>query len=675
MKEDFKIIAIRPLEKCNPDYSKVLKRGELYTFYNEYKIDVVSDTITYNESVPANLYDVNNIKINISAIVGKNGEGKSTLVELLFMAINNISHKAKNVKPAKIKTIQLNYVRKLHVELYFELDGLYKFQINDVNLKIFKYSKVFNRFEQPIEVAFESYKLNHFFYTIGTNYSHYALNSKDYNIPWVHNLFHKNDAYQAPIVINPFRKEGNIDINNENFLVKSRLLSLLISPDIDNSYLTEKQKATEIEFKFNRKKFDYVYKLYRKDKEFKIEESEFKRKNKYYNKYEVVNSLFKKFGFEYSRLRDVTISNAEISIIKYTEDYIFKKLINISLTYDHYSLFFNKETEEFCGLNSNNIFSNNILDLYIKRIFKDKSHITLKLRQAIHFIVFETYKDFETIIVQKRLSCKINYLTDNIQTKAQKYKKETIELLPPSFLEPDIKLEVVNSESESDEIVMFSSLSSGEKQLIYTVSSIIYHLKNLISVDDVNNKLVRYTNFNLVFEEIELYFHPDLQRKFINHLLKNLEKLPNDKIDAINVCFVTHSPFILSDIPCQNIIFLKLDKDENKSYQELDSIKTFGANIHDLLKHNFFLTDGLIGEFAKNQIKRVLCYVDPDNKCNDTYCSEESVLKIIKLIGEPLIKDRLLSLFNDKFTSKIELEKDEEIMKLKKEILELKNAR
>src|ERR1035437_7947160 len=110
MKEDFKIIAIRPLEKCDPNYSKVLKRGELYTFYNEYKIDVESDTITYNESVPSDLYDVNNIKINISAIVGKNGEGKSTLVELLFMAINNITHKAKTDQ--KIKTVNIEYVRR-----------------------------------------------------------------------------------------------------------------------------------------------------------------------------------------------------------------------------------------------------------------------------------------------------------------------------------------------------------------------------------------------------------------------------------------------------------------------------------------------------------------------------------------------------------------------------------
>lgn len=126
MKEDFKIIAIRPLEKCNPSYSKVLKRGELYTFYNEFKIDVDSDTITYNESVPSDLYNVNNIKINISAIVGKNGEGKSTLIELMFMAINNIIFIGKD----KIDTVNIIPIKDLAVDIYYKFGSIYKIHID-----------------------------------------------------------------------------------------------------------------------------------------------------------------------------------------------------------------------------------------------------------------------------------------------------------------------------------------------------------------------------------------------------------------------------------------------------------------------------------------------------------------------------------------------------------------
>ena len=35
----------------------------------------------------------------------------------------------------------------------------------------------------------------------------------------------------------------------------------------------------------------------------------------------------------------------------------------------------------------------------------------------------------------------------------------------------------------------------------------------------------------------------------------------------------------------------------------LDDFCTFGANIHSMLKHSFFLEDGTMGEFARNTIK------------------------------------------------------------------------
>lgn len=40
-------------------------------------------------------------------------------------------------------------------------------------------------------------------------------------------LFHKNDGYQTPLVITPYRKNGNIDSNTERTLSKERLMALL----------------------------------------------------------------------------------------------------------------------------------------------------------------------------------------------------------------------------------------------------------------------------------------------------------------------------------------------------------------------------------------------------------------------------------------------------------------
>ena len=104
MKNSFKIIAIKPLEKCFGKHKKVLKNNTIYYFYQDYFIKhlrVENETITFKENTPIDLFNNNNLNINISAIVGKNGSGKSTIVELLFKAINNIAFNFKEEKTSK----------------------------------------------------------------------------------------------------------------------------------------------------------------------------------------------------------------------------------------------------------------------------------------------------------------------------------------------------------------------------------------------------------------------------------------------------------------------------------------------------------------------------------------------------------------------------------------------
>ncbi|NJM80826.1 MAG: hypothetical protein HC854_16660 [Flavobacterium sp.] len=103
----FKLLAIRPLDGCNPKFLKNLEENRIYQFYNDYEFfigdtkithekDVIKGDITkieYNpkNEVPPNFFDQGNTKINISAIVGKNGSGKSSLVELMYVAFYNLA--------------------------------------------------------------------------------------------------------------------------------------------------------------------------------------------------------------------------------------------------------------------------------------------------------------------------------------------------------------------------------------------------------------------------------------------------------------------------------------------------------------------------------------------------------------------------------------------------------
>ena len=74
-----------------------------------------------------------------------------------------------------------------------------------------------------------------------------------------------------------------------------------------------------------------------------------------------------------------------------------------------------------------------------------------------------------------------------------------------------------------------------------------------------------------------------------------------------------------------------------------------------------------MGEFAKGKIEGIIEFFDNNNAIYDN--KREELFKIINLIGEPFIKDKLLYEFYEKFP-KTNVEK---IMELEEELLRLKN--
>jgi beta-glucosidase/6-phospho-beta-glucosidase/beta-galactosidase len=106
-----------------------------------------------------------------------------------------------------------------------------------------------------------------------------------------------------------------------------------------------------------------------------------------------------------------------------------------------------------------------------------------------------------------------------------------------------------------------------------------------------------------------------------------------NKIKGINMIFVTHSPFILSDIPNANIIKLN----GGKLYGEMT--QTFGANVYDLLANDFFMKNGFIGEFARQKIEEVIYKINSNNSIEKK--DAEDIEKIIDIIGDPFYKGEL----------------------------------
>lgn len=176
-----------------------------------------------------------------------------------------------------------------------------------------------------------------------------------------------------------------------------------------------------------------------------------------------------------------------------------------------------------------------------------------------------------------------------------------------------------------------------------------------------NNKVL------LLLDEIEAYLHPRWQRDFL-FLLINFLSIEKFKDKKFHIILATHSPFILSDIPKDHIAFLG----ENDNIDQ-----TFGANIHTLLSDGFFMDDGLMGKFARTKIEDVISFLNYNGKGIrpkiKTYLEAE---KIIKTVGEPILRMKLEKMFESymvKNKIKTEAEIKKEISRLEQELKELNN--
>ena len=143
-----------------------------------------------------------------------------------------------------------------------------------------------------------------------------------------------------------------------------------------------------------------------------------------------------------------------------------------------------------------------------------------------------------------------------------------------------------------------------------------------------------------------------------------------------HIILVSHSPFLVSDLPRENIIFLDKDAEGNcvvKAPQDME--RTFGANIHSLYRSSFFM-DGVMGKFAEEKIDGVIKDLNGrfdaiEEERKETRKKEMEY--IIGQIGEPIIRNELRKMYNEKFHLFGSL--DERIAKLEGELAELKSMK
>lgn len=294
----------------------------------------------------------------------------------------------------------------------------------------------------------------------------------------------------------------------------------------------------------------------------------------------------------------------------------------------------------------------------ILEMSKDRSHITFRLRQTLAFLKFRQYNvtddNPKTFSVSKFSTVLKDLNTKDLDDWS------LAELAPPPIFETEIYVTDQKSKTE----FLLSRLSSGELQLAYSVSTVLYHLRNIDSVPERSIRRKNYRYVNIILDEIELYFHPEYQRKYVKRLIDCFRAYPFETVRAINVMMITHSPFILSDIPKSNVLFLK-DGHIDNSMQE----NTFAANIHSLLQNGFFLENGTIGEFAREKVNDLFRQLHEDRFSNDLRSN-------ILLVSEPILRSQLLKMYNEIFGENQAISRMWDVInQLSSEIKLLKNDR
>ena len=651
----FHISEIYVFEDCEQSLRKILQTDEPYRFERMAQPDFFARSISVN------------------AIVGKNGSGKSTLLEIVFRLINN-----------------LGYVLLYHIQRSGAVNETLTWMEGDTIL----FNAVVGKDGLAVKYSSQSEKLTledfeqltqNLFYTIVVNYSVQAYASQDYlgekiqqkkqkagvakcpEEAWINRLFHKNDGYMCPIVLNPYRDKGKLDMNIEMRLTQQRTEAMLIFYKRKGIDFIDGYRLNTIDYTFHP---EVVNDYFDDESLLALYLSRFSQKAQPQDKGDVggknerIMSLFKEvlstnktlFPKEILKVFSIDLDKLKGNDILVAALYLVCKVINIGMTYPTYDTYkseiLSENEEEFDFTQVLDVNSNQLLIAPMRKLAKkvkrQKGHISLKVGRVVLFLRAKQKRNIdigENFTLEDYEKAFWKGMPTNSVDRISK-------ILPPSIFFYEIMLEKTIDGVSNGEIVPMRQMSSGERQFVFTTSTIAYHLQNLRSVREPSP---RYRNIHLILDEVEICFHPEYQRTFVSKLLQLLTRLQlnTDWYEGchISIWIVTHSPFILSDIPQRCILYLKDGHQESGS----SFVNPFGANINDILKQSFFLEHGFMGEFVRCSAISLCHYLGakvdafrdiPSMYKNITWTAEKASA-FIEEVGEPILRGQLMRVFKE----------------------------
>lgn len=571
-------------------------------------------------------------QISVSCIVGKNGAGKTTMIDIMLRLINNFAYylldgKADDTSEYRTeKGRKLSYANGLYAKMYFEVDGnlgvidcqndQLTYQIQQRNGKMFRYDRnSLTRLKNKGEL------LKTFFYTIECNYSQYGFRPSDYESQskeyglisgeWIEGLFHKNDGYLSPAVLTPFRDNGLIDYVQEERLANRRLITLSILYYTQGKQFVPGYNPVHITYSFNRGFIDE-------------RQTTLAKSTNVFNVTQI-GYLIEHFSTAWEKLLYNNLNDSK-QAERNALMYLGYKSLKICLKYRNYQRRFalksfsealNKGGNAFETYTKDEKFTKRI-NAIVKALNKDTSHIALKIHQCIAFVNKGLFTEN-----------KIRVSVDEYLSRLPRHTYDSVfKALPPAYFNIDLTMTQGPEPNKVQRQNVFGSvefhfyqMSSGERQLMNSMSYILYHIKNIQSIKADADR-VAYHHINLIFDEAELYFHPDYQRYLVRRIIDMLYLCHVDRrrIRSINIILATHSPYVLSDVFTQKSLYLK-----EGHYEKVDG-QTFGANYYNMLQDSFFFEESPMGEIATQRIQEWI-----DKRAFDR----------TELVGDPIIRSYL----------------------------------
>ena len=620
---------------------KGLKDFEI-TFDNNYEITFEGEILTINkiktDNNIENFYSIDKTIGNIDSVnllIGKNGSGKTSVLEVL-----NVLHLGSSTNNEEVKKIK-GYII-LYKSYSNDEDFILEKDFCSMSIEIKEFPKKINVKEEFRKLRFtnqENYRED-FLESIGIvkfSFKGETLNATQregvFGFGQERTVFKldtrlenksKKNIYDYLIKI----KQGK---NKDNF--ENAYLTLVI-PDLCIKHMISNERVINSKFEeFDKITFDKIiddglFRLYEYDdvNNYSLEDIIL---NNYFNWIYLIIILRKVFEIrnkkEYSekKLRKMLEKERKKKL----------KLLDGKFTIKKFEILL-KEIRKSLGIPEKEI------------IFDEKDEKNYKTVEEVAALINDITEKKDEIntrndnkIIKK---FKINFEEKNERIKELLEKYQNFHI-PKDGIDTDLifkSVEYIQIEEEG--------LSDGERIKLQYFST----LYGVLNGEFKNRKYI-----TLLFDEVETYLHPEWSRRFLYELIEELGRYKDKKFKLI---FATHSPFLIADVLAKDCIYLEKENGKIEAKIQND-LKTFGANIIDLFKNTMFL-ESTFGKFATEKIKGIVHKIEKAEKYSDI---KHEVDFVIGEIGEKLISNKLKSMIESKFKNKYEEEKDEEYYRKK----------